>query len=171
MTKHCLLILGLFATGITSAFAADSTLIQDAAEIQNNLNYVWTILAAILVFFMQAGFALLEIGLTRSKNAVNIIMKNLMDVGAGGLAFFAVGFAFMFGTSSGWIGTDGFFLSGIEGQDETWTWAFVLFQAVFAATAATIVSGAVAERTKFTGYLIFSIFITAFIYPIFGSWA
>jgi Amt family ammonium transporter len=121
---------------------------------------------------MQPGFALLETGFTRSKNAVNIIMKNFMDVGAGGLVFFAVGFGLMFGTTAGgWIGTDGFFLSGIENQDTTWTWAFFLFQAVFAATAATIVSGAVAERTKFTGYLIFSIVITAFIYPVFGSWA
>ncbi|MDZ7693408.1 MAG: hypothetical protein U5K69_20205 [Balneolaceae bacterium] len=125
-----------------------------------------------LVFFMQAGFALLKAGFSRSKNAVNIIMKNFMDVGAGGLVFFAVGFALMFGTTAGgWIGTDGFFLSGIEGQDQTWTWAFFIFQAVFAATAATIVSGAVAERTKFRGYLIFSILITGFIYPVFGSWA
>lgn len=171
MTKRCILILTFLTAGITSAFAANSSLLQDAAEIQNNLNYVWTVMAAVLVFFMQAGFALLETGFTRSKNAVNIIMKNLMDCGAGSLAFFAVGFAIMFGSSNGWFGTDGFFLSGIEGQEQTWTWAFFLFQAVFAATAATIVSGALAERTKFTGYLIFSIFITAFIYPVFGSWA
>lgn len=141
-----------------------------AADVQNNINFVWTILAAILVFLMQAGFALLETGFTRSKNAVNIIMKNVMDVAAGGLVFFAIGFGLMFGTSiGGWIGSDGFFLSGL-GEDP-WTYAFFLFQAVFAATAATIVSGAVAERTKFTGYLIFSIVITAVIYPVFGSWA
>ncbi len=171
MTKYCILILAMIFTGTTSAIAADSATIQEAAT-QINLNYVWTILAAILVLFMQAGFALLETGLTRSKNAVNIIMKNFMDVGAGGLVFFAVGFGLMFGTTAGgWIGTDGFFLNGIEGQDQTWTWAFFFFQAVFAATAATIVSGAVAERTKFTGYLIFSIIITAIIYPVFGSWA
>lgn len=170
MIKYCILILGFLLTGVTGAFAADN--IVDAAATQTNLNYVWTMLAAILVFFMQAGFALLETGLTRSKNAVNIIMKNFMDVGAGGLVFFAIGFGLMFGTTAGgWIGTDGFFLSGIEGQSTTWTWAFFLFQAVFAATAATIVSGAVAERTKFTGYLIFSILITGVIYPIFGSWA
>jgi Amt family ammonium transporter len=139
---------------------------------QTNLNYVWTILAAALVFFMQAGFALLETGFTRAKNAVNIIMKNVMDASAGGLVFFAVGFGLMFGTTAGgWIGTDGFFLAGIEGQTESWTYAFFFFQAVFAATAATIVSGAVAERTKFAGYLIFSISITGLIYPIFGSWA
>lgn len=171
MTKYCILILAILFTGATSAIAAEPANIQEAAT-QTNLNYVWTILAAILVFFMQAGFALLEAGFSRSKNAVNIIMKNFMDVGAGGLVFFAIGFGIMFGTTAGgWIGTDGFFLTGIEGQDTTWTWAFFIFQAVFAATAATIVSGAVAERTKFTGYLIFSILITSIIYPIFGSWA
>ncbi|MFH5885387.1 ammonium transporter [Halalkalibaculum sp. DA3122] len=171
MIKYCILILSFLLTGVTSAFAAESAALQDAVT-QTNINYVWTILAAILVFFMQAGFALLEAGFSRSKNAVNIIMKNFMDVGAGGLVFFILGFGLMFGTSAGgWIGTDGFFLSGIEGQDQTWTWAFFIFQAVFAATAATIVSGAVAERTKFTGYLVFSILITGVIYPIFGSWA
>lgn len=144
--------------------------ISPAEDVQNNLNFVWTIMAAILVLFMQAGFALLETGFTRSKNAVNIIMKNVMDISAGSLVFFAVGFGLMFGTTAGgWFGTDGFFLSGI-GSDP-WTYAFFVFQAVFAATAATIVSGAVAERTKFTGYLLFSIVITGLIYPVFGSWA
>jgi len=145
---------------------------QAAAEAQTNLNYVWTILAAALVFFMQAGFALLETGFTRAKNAVNIIMKNVMDASAGALVFFCVGFGIMFGTSAGGlIGTDSFFLMGIEGQPESWTYAFYFFQAVFAATAATIVSGAVAERIKFSGYLVFSIAITGVIYPVFGAWA
>ena len=143
----------------------------DAAALQVNLDYVWVTLAAALVFFMQAGFALLETGLTRAKNAVNIIMKNVMDASAGALVFFAVGFGLMFGTSSGWVGTDGFFLAGIEGQPETWTYLFFFFQAVFAATAATIVSGAVAERVKFSAYLLFSIAIVGVIYPVFGSWA
>ena len=142
------------------------------AEVQTNLNYVWTILAAALVFFMQAGFSLLETGFTRAKNAVNIIMKNVMDASAGALVFFSVGFAIMFGPSlGGFIGTEGFFLMGIEGQPETWTYAFFFFQAVFAATAATIVSGAVAERIQFSGYLVFSILITGLIYPVFGAWA
>ncbi|GAB5519134.1 MAG: ammonium transporter [Rhodothermales bacterium] len=165
MKKVLLLTAALLALTTPEVFA------QDAAEtVQVNLNYLWTILAAILVFFMQAGFALLETGLTRSKNAVNIIMKNVMDVSAGGLVFFILGFGLMFGTTAGgWIGTDGFMLSGL--MDDPWTYAFFLFQAVFAATAATIVSGAVAERTKFTGYLLFSIVITGLIYPIFGSWA
>ncbi|MEM8600793.1 MAG: ammonium transporter [Bacteroidota bacterium] len=165
---------------LAALFVAPAALAQDspdagvaAAEtVQVNLNYVWTIIAAAMVFFMQAGFALLETGFTRAKNAANIIMKNVMDVGAGSLVFFAVGFAFMFGTSAGgWLGTDGFFLKGIEGQDQTWIYTFFFFQAVFAATAATIVSGAVAERTKFTAYLMFSILLTGLIYPVFGSWA
>lgn len=172
MIKYCTLTLALLLTAATSAFAIDSATLQDVAGIQTNLNYVWTIIAAVLVFFMQAGFTLLEAGFTRSKNAVNIIMKNFMDCAAGSLVFFAIGFGLMFGTTAGgWIGTDGFFLTGIIGQETTWTWAFFLFQAVFAATAATIVSGAVAERTKFTGYLIFSLIITGLIYPVFGSWA
>lgn len=154
--------------------ATDSVMAQDltAETVQNNLNYVWTIIAACLVFFMQAGFALVETGFTRAKNAVNIIMKNVMDVGAGSLAFFLVGFGIMFGTSAGgWIGTDGFMLMEIGDYSLEWSYTFFFFQAVFAATAATIVSGAVAERTAFNAYLIFSIVITAFIYPVFGSWA
>jgi Amt family ammonium transporter len=145
---------------------------QAAEEVQTNLNYVWTILAAALVFFMQAGFALLEAGFSRAKNAVNIIMKNVMDASAGALVFYAVGFGLMFGTSwQGLLGTDGFFLTGTGDQPQTWVYAFYFFQAVFAATAATIVSGAVAERIKFSGYLIFSVLITGLIYPVFGAWA
>lgn len=151
-----------------SAFAQEAT----AETVQSNLNFIWTIIAACLVFFMQAGFALVETGFTRAKNAVNIIMKNVMDVSAGGLAFFFIGFGLMFGTSAGgWIGTDGFLLMEIGEYSVEWSYTFFFFQAVFAATAATIVSGAVAERTAFSAYLIFSILITAFIYPVFGSWA
>ncbi|MGE0326154.1 MAG: ammonium transporter [Polyangiaceae bacterium] len=133
------------------------------------VNYVWTVVAAILVFWMQAGFALVEAGFTRAKNTVNIMMKNLMDFVLGSLAFWAIGFGLMFGVTNGFCGTTGFFLSGYG--DDTWTYAFLLFQTVFAATAATIVSGAMAERTKFTSYLIYSVVISALIYPIFGSWA
>ena len=166
-----LVTLGLLAAA-TSATAAPQEATTAAADVQLNLNYVWTILAAALVFFMQAGFALLETGFTQAKNAVNIIMKNVMDASAGGLVFFIVGFGVMFGTTwNGVIGTDGFFLTGIEGQPESWTYAFYFFQAVFAATAATIVSGAVAERIKFSGYLLFSVAITGLIYPVFGAWA
>ncbi len=159
---------------VLALLAAHSVQAQDltADIVQDNLNYVWTIIAACLVFFMQAGFALVETGFTRAKNAINIIMKNVMDVGAGSLAFFLVGFGIMFGTSAGgWIGTDGFLLMEIGDYSVEWSYTFFFFQAVFAATAATIVSGAVAERTAFNAYLIFSILITAFIYPVFGSWA
>tara|TARA_Y100001935_G_scaffold238369_1_gene224835 strand:+ start:195745 stop:197043 length:1299 start_codon:yes stop_codon:yes gene_type:complete len=168
MKRRFILILSLLALfAATPAFAQDA-----AATVQDNLNYVWTILAAVLVFFMQAGFALVEIGFTRAKNAVNIIMKNLMDVSVGGLVFYFIGFGLMFGTSAGgWIGTDGFMLSEIGDYSIEWSYTFFFFQAVFAATAATIVSGAVAERTAFNAYLIFSVIITALIYPVFGSWA
>jgi len=139
-------------------------------ELQTNINVVWTCVAAFLVFFMQAGFAMVETGFTRAKNAVNILMKNLMDFSVGTIAFFLVGFGLMFGETNGIFGTTLFGLSGVEpGTD--WNWTFLIFQTVFAATAATIVSGAMAERTKFIGYLIYSFFISLLIYPIFGSWA
>ncbi|MGD9950943.1 MAG: ammonium transporter, partial [Desulfobulbus sp.] len=147
---------------------------KDAIDVlQKNLNYVWTLVAAALVFFMQAGFAMVESGFTRAKSAVNIMMKNLMDFSIGSLAFWAVGFGIMFGVNkTGWFGTSDFFLSGWTGPDgDAWVLAFWMFQVVFAGTAATIVSGAVAERTKFVAYLIYSVTICAFIYPVFGSWA
>ena len=137
--------------------------------LQSNINTVWTCIAAFMVFFMQAGFALVEMGLTRSKNAINIIMKNLMDFSFGSLLFFFIGFGLMFGKSNGLFGTTDFFLSGVQG--ESWSYTFIIFQTVFAATAATIVSGAMAERTVFTSYLVYSIVISGFIYPISGSWA
>ncbi len=137
------------------------------------INIVWTLLAAFLVFFMQAGFAMVEAGFTRAKNAVNIMMKNILDFSIGSIAFWLVGFGIMFGASfMGLFGTDGFLLSSANpGTPEgLWQYAFWIFQAVFAATAATIVSGAVAGRTKFVGYLVYSVFITAFIYPVVGHW-
>jgi len=142
------------------------------AEVQKNLDFVWTLVAAFLVFFMQAGFAMVESGFTRAKNAVNIMMKNLMDFSVGSIAFLLLGFGLMFGTSpTGWFGTDGFLLSDFAKDGDKWLYAFWLFQAVFAATAATIVSGAMAERTKFSAYLVYSAVISALIYPVFGSWA
>lgn len=137
-----------------------------AEEVQTNLNWTWTLIAAAMVFFMQAGFAMVEAGFTRAKNAGNIIMKNVMDFSMGIIAFWAVGFAFMFGKGD-LIGTTNFLAMGLA----DWDWTFFIFQGVFAATAATIVSGAMAERTKFGSYLVSSFLITAFIYPIFGHWA
>ena len=140
--------------------------------VQTHADYVWTLVAAALVFFMQAGFAMVEAGFTRAKNAVNIMMKNLMDFSMGSLGFWAIGFGIMFGaTTTGWFGTTGFFLSDFTPGGDPWVLAFWMFQVVFAATAATIVSGAMAERTKFIGYLIYSVAISAVIYPVFGSWA
>jgi len=140
--------------------------------VQTHADYVWTLVAAALVFFMQAGFAMVEAGFTRAKNAINIMMKNLMDFSMGTLSFWALGFGLMFGVSkSGWIGTSGFFLSDFKVDGDPWVLAFWMFQVVFAATAATIVSGAVAERTKFSGYMLYSIFICGIIYPVFGGWA
>ncbi|MGA0275356.1 MAG: ammonium transporter, partial [Dehalococcoidia bacterium] len=137
------------------------------------LDIVWVLLATVLVFLMQAGFAMLEAGATRAKNAANIIMKNVMDISIGSLVFWMIGFGLMFGAnSSGWIGTNNFFLSEIDPSTDEgmFDFAFFIFQTVFAATAATIISGAVSERTKFSAYLIYSVAVTAFIYPIFGSW-
>ena len=140
--------------------------------VQTNANYVWTMVAAALVFFMQAGFAMVEAGFTRAKNAVNILMKNLMDFCLGSLAYWAIGFGLMFGvTAGGFIGTSDFFLSGWTPGGDPWVLAFWMFQVVFAATAATIVSGAMAERTKFSSYLVYSVIVSAIIYPIFGGWA
>jgi Amt family ammonium transporter len=146
---------------------------KEAIElVQTHANYLWTLVAAALVFFMQAGFALVESGFTRAKNAVNIMMKNLMDFSMGSIAFWAVGFGIMFGVSkTGWFGTSGFFLSDFSPDGDPWVLAFWMFQVVFAATAATIVSGAMAERTKFVGYLAYSAVVSAIIYPVFGSWA
>jgi Amt family ammonium transporter len=160
----------------TLAMAADPATDGSAAlesvksELQLNLNIVWTCVAAFLVFFMQAGFALVETGFTRAKNSVNILMKNLMDFSVGSLAFFLIGFGLMFGAGNGLFGTTLFGLGGVE-LGANWDWTFLIFQTVFAATAATIVSGAMAERTKFISYLIYSAVISLVIYPIFGSWA
>jgi len=151
------------------ALAEDAPITPD--DVQNNLNFVWTLVAAFLVFLMQAGFAMVEAGFTRAKNACNIMMKNMMDFSVGALAFWAVGFGLMFGTTNGFFGTTDFFFSGATGDGEAWNYAFWMFQVVFAATAATIISGAVAERTKFSAYMVYSVFVSALIYPIFGSWA
>ncbi len=182
-TKHCkvlvstLLLLTLLAAAAGALAASPQPTVDSnraAIElVQTHANYVWTLLAAALVFFMQAGFALVETGFTRAKNAVNIMMKNMMDFSIGSLVFWAMGFGLMFGaTNTGFFGTTDFFLSGWKGPDgDQWLLAFWMFQVVFAGTAATIVSGAMAERTKFVAYLCYSLFICGFIYPVFGSWA
>jgi ammonium transporter, Amt family len=140
-------------------------------EMISGLDTVWVLMAAFLVFFMHAGFAMLEAGFTQAKNAVNIILKNFMGISTGMLAFFLVGFGLMFGAGNAFVGSEYFALSGVEAA---WgsipTGVFFFFQAVFAATAATIVSGAVAERTKFGAYVVFSMVLTALLYPVVGHW-
>lgn len=130
---------------------------------------MWTLLAAALVFFMQAGFAMVETGFTRAKNAGNIIMKNLMDFAIGSVVFWILGFGLMFGEGNGFIGTIDLFIQG-DYSSAIPTFAFVIFQTVFCATAATIVSGAMAERTKFISYCVYSLLISAVVYPISGHW-
>ena len=123
-----------------------------------------------LVFWMQPGFALVEAGMTRSKNTANILMKNFCDFMCGSVLFWIIGFSLMFGSDHGFLGWDGFFFRSNGGNDTLPTAAFFIFQTMFCATAATIVSGAMAERTKFSNYLIYSILISAFIYPVSGHW-
>lgn len=139
------------------------------------LNIVWTMVGAFLVYFMQAGFAMVETGFTRAKNSGNILMKNMMDFVLGSIFFFIIGFALMFGGSNAFIGTAGFFhpksLADTDGMfNGLPIGVFMIFQTVFCATSATIVSGAMAERTKFISYLIYSAAISVFIYPITGHW-
>lgn len=139
------------------------------------LNIVWTMVGAFLVYFMQAGFAMVETGFTRAKNSGNILMKNMMDFVLGSIFFFIIGFALMFGGSNAFIGTAGFFhpksLADADGMfNGLPIGVFMIFQTVFCATSATIVSGAMAERTKFISYLIYSAAISVFIYPITGHW-
>jgi len=135
-----------------------------------SLDTVWVLFATTLVFLMQAGFALVETGLTRTKNTGNIIMKNFLDFGIGSILFWVIGYSLMFGLDV--AGIVGFpdFLSDNNYNKSIPDAAFLMFQTVFAATAATIVSGAVAERTNFEAYILFSAAITLFIYPISGHW-
>lgn len=130
---------------------------------------IWVLLGTVLVFFMQAGFAMVETGFTRAKNAGNIIMKNLMDFSLGTIVFWLVGFGLMFAGDGLFIGSLDVFIKG-DYSSTIPSAAFIIFQTVFCATAATIVSGAMAERTKFSSYCIYSLIISAVVYPISGHW-
>jgi len=135
-----------------------------------SIDTIWILVTAVLVMFMQPGFAMVEAGFTRTKNTANILMKNLMDFSIGSIIFWMLGYTLMYGDDiGGFLGKISFFFGSneINGVPDL---ASLMFQTVFAATAATIVSGAVAERTKFTSYIIFSVVITAVIYPISGHW-
>lgn len=156
------------------------------AELQVGLDTMWVLFCAFLVFFMNAGFGMLETGFCRQKNAVNILAKNLIVFALASIAYWAIGFGLMFGDGNPFLGTNGFFLAGADNSPATdpnyegifsslnWTGvpltAKFLFQLVFAGTAATIVSGAVAERIKFVSFIIFSLVLTGILYPITGHW-
>src|SRR5690606_31704795 len=152
-------------------FQDQDSIAKSIEAINGDMDALWITLAAILVFFMQAGFTFVELGFTRSKNSGNIIMKNLMDFTIGAIMFWALGYAIMYGSG---LVAGGFFRSSPSEQGyfffSATDWYNLFFQTVFCATAATIVSGAIAGRTKFSTYLIFSIFLTTLIYPISGSW-
>lgn len=148
------------------AFANDA--LEQAAVNKQTLDILWIAIAAALVFFMQAGFCFLETGAIRKKNTLNVAIKNISDMMISILVFAMVGYAFMFGSGeNGWIGVTNFFLKGVEDPYDV---IFFLFQAMFAGTVATIVSGAVAERMHFNGYLIVAAVSAMFIYPIAGHW-
>lgn len=178
------LLVGAALSSATLLVLAAPALAQDdtpgqlaAAETQAILDNIWIFIAGCLVFFMQAGFALVEAGLTRAKNVANIMAKNLADMTVGALAFFAVGYGIAFGGDGWFMGTEKFFLSGqapfdigSSGIGNLTTASFFFFQVVFAATAVTIASGAMAERTKFGSYLVFAAVMTGFIYPIIVHW-
>ena len=174
--KRRLLFIGTGAMLATLLLAAPAVAQEEltADAVQVTLDNIWILIAAVLVIFMQAGFALVEAGLTRAKSVANIMMKNLMDFSAGVLAFGAVGFAIAFGGDGAFMGTEGWFLNtnffsdGYFGTLSLPT--FFIFQVAFAATAATIVSGAMAERTRFKSYFVYSFVLTAIIYPIVVHW-
>jgi Amt family ammonium transporter len=145
---------------------------ENIVQLTSSIDTIWVLVASALVFFMQAGFAMVETGFTRAKNAGNIIMKNLMDFAIGTVAFWVLGFGLMFGAGGNpFVGGLDIFIRGDYGVEGSYgTFAYVIFQTVFCATAATIVSGAMAERTKFISYCIYSLIISLVVYPISGHW-
>jgi Amt family ammonium transporter len=160
---------GVLASEVEAPGKSLKTLSGHAASI----DMIWTLVASFLIFLMQAGFTLVEVGFTRAKNAGNVVMKNMIDFALGSIGFFLVGYGLMFGASAaGLLGTSDFFLSHITsaGKVDNWKFANLMFQVVFAATAATIVSGAMSERAKFIGYLFYSLLISTLIYPVAGHW-
>ena len=146
--------------------AADTNM----ADIIRGIDTFWVLIAAFLVFFMQAGFGMVEAGFIRAKNTTNILTKNFLDFCMASLGYFLFGYALMFGTGNGFMGLSGWFMVGAESGADVPLFAFWLFQAAFTGAAATIVAGGMAERMKFKSYLIYSFLISAFVYPIVGHW-
>ena len=162
-----LIAAGVVLLNTAPAVAQDGGVSPESVVIDN----LWVLIAGVLVFIMQAGFGMVEAGMTRAKNVGNIMAKNLADMCVGALAFFAVGYGIAYGTDAGSVlGVDTFFLSGAESgfsaEGGLSIFTDFFFQVVFAATAVTIASGAMAERTKMSAYLVFSFFMTALIYPV-----
>ncbi|QEN06481.1 ammonium transporter [Oceanispirochaeta crateris] len=143
---------------------------DDLSEVIAGLDTFWVLMAAFMVFFMQAGFGMVEAGFIRAKNTTNILTKNFLDFCMASLGFFVFGYALMFGKGNGFLGLSGWFLIGAESAADVPLFAFWLFQAAFCGAAATIVAGGMAERMKFQAYLIYSFLISAFIYPVIGHW-
>lgn len=155
------------------SLAAPTWLFAQDADINTvivGLDTVWVLLAAFLVFFMQAGFGMVEAGFIRAKNVCNILMKNFLDYCMASIGFFIFGYAIMFGAGNSLFGSQGFMLYGAESAAGVPLYAFWLFQAAFCGAAATIVAGGMAERMKFPAYLIYSFLISSFIYPVVGHW-
>jgi Amt family ammonium transporter len=170
MKTRVLLTLMVVMLAGGGAFAQDAAVASEDPGF-DAVSTLWVLLAAFMVFLMQAGFGMVEAGFIRSKNAANVLMKNTLDFCFAALGFFAFGFAIMYGTEGLIVGTKGWFLAGATSPvDGLPLEAFWLFQAVFAGTVATIVSGAVAERMKFVAYLAYSFLISAFVYPVVGHW-
>ncbi len=168
-TSFCskVLLMSAVLFGIMSSATAAEEATLTVAQLLEYQNIAWIIWGGVLVFFMQAGFALLESGSVRAKNTVNVMMKNYTDMCIGGLAFYLVGFGLMMGTNdSGFFGTDHFMPVNLSNMD----WALMFFQMMFAATAVTVASGAMAERVSFIGYAVAACLICLFIYPVFASW-
>ncbi len=169
MVWQALLLMSILSMLLIAPASAETVEENSVAieNLQTALTAVWLILAGGIVFLMHAGFSLVEIGLTRTKNTANILMKNFMTVCLGIVVFWAVGWGIMYGADyAGLIGIDQFFLMGADNG----IWNSWWFQMVFAATGATIVSGAMAERTDFKAYLIYTVLMVALIYPVYGHW-
>jgi len=159
-----------FTKGSIMEMLQIDVLAKDIGEVATSTDTIWVLIAAVLVMFMQPGFAMVEAGFTRAKNSANILMKNIMDFSFGTLVFWMVGYTIMYGQDlGGFIGKPQLFFNSdvVNGIPDK---ASLMFQTVFAATAATIVSGAMAERTKFNAYIVFSIAVTLIIYPVSGHW-
>jgi Amt family ammonium transporter len=169
----CLSVAAILAAPapVMAADEAGESVVDSVTSQISGLDTVWVLLAAFLVFFMQAGFGMVEAGFIRAKNACNILTKNFLDYCVASIVFFLVGYAFMFGKNSSIIGWTGFGMEGAYNPaGNIPIWAFWLFQAAFCGAAATIVAGAMAERMKFHAYLLYTIVISALVYPIIGHW-